>query len=270
MFCWLVKFNVLSLNIASHTKPNQNVKRIPTAVHAAVLERGEKMKYIVLLVVIICLALLSVLSMEKIDMYKQVLEVKGNRIGDMDVIIFPGSLLKKRIQSEVLVNFDNLTGFIDNSMKEQGNLGSCSKRLYWGGSTRVKDTGNILKLSSRVSFQLGICDKIIGNHHSPKVFTNVLWHLSLGWKNKPAITAKVDNIKGVSDWLENKLSLRYKKAFHIPIPEKCGTCNCMDTFKPKLDNAVFSKNGQDVMLKASVSFKKSDIFKATKCFIPAT
>ncbi len=208
---------------------------------------------------------------EEITVYEEDLKLGGDHNDAIEVTISKESLGQPRIESELIIDFDNLPHVVDSKMKALGNMGSCSRRVYWAGNTKVKGRGETLQLSSRVRYEQWACSKIFGNWLRTRIFRDtktVLWSLFLDWKEEPVVTAQVDNIKNFPDWVEEKLSLRHRKDLRFKIPRQCGACSCSDVkaeLKPKLDSVSFSGASQEVTLKASISFNNLSIGEITKC-----
>lgn len=75
-----------------------------------------------------------------------------------------------------------MTGTIDNYLSGRGDfIDGCSKRLFWAGSTSIRGTGEILKLSSRARYEQWKCIRILGKEVKTRLFRDtktVHWELS--------------------------------------------------------------------------------------------
>ena len=84
--------------------------------------------------------------------FNQSIKLKGRHIGDAKVTISEESGDNPRIQSKLIVNFDNLTDAVDSYMKSLGNIGKCSVRLYWIGDTEIVQPVTLDKGGENISY----------------------------------------------------------------------------------------------------------------------
>lgn len=197
------------------------------------------------------------------------IKFKGQKIGSVFTEKIKISEDADRIIVATPIEFDSITQAIDNYLKKQGDfIDGCSKRLYWVGGTSIRETGKVLKLSSRARYEQWSCTKIFGKRLKTRLFRDtktVHWELFFD-QEKSKIIARLTNIKNFPGSLERWFGLTFEKEIDIPVPEQCGKCSCKETVDPKLERADFSQPSDGkVVLEMAVSFKK-DFAMALRCF----
>lgn len=194
---------------------------------------------------------------------------KGQKIGSVFTENIKITEDVDRLVVTTPIEFHSFTGTVDAYLQGRGDfIDGCSKRLYWAGDTSIRGTGEILKLSSRVRYEQWICAKIFGKRLKTRLFRDtktVHWNLYLD-KEKLKIVARLKDIKNFSDSLERRLGLTFEKEIDIPVPEKCGKCQCDKAFDPRLERSNFDQSSGKVVLGMTVSFK-IDVATAAKCFL---
>ena len=130
---------------------------------------------------------------------------------------------------QLTASFPAFTGTLDRILRNEGNLNSCSQRIYWAGRSSIRRDGASLALSSRVRYEQWICG-FWGNHRIFRDTKTVHWSISV----KPArldkllIVAEVNNVKSLGDDLERLFGLRVREKIKIPLPAYCGSCECAE------------------------------------------
>ena len=178
---------------------------------------------------------------------------------------------KPRQTIELNAVFPNFSSAFDAHFSAKGNLRSCSNRFYWRGPTSIDRIGSDMRLSSKVAYEKWNCEggrllrfRIFG------IVGTIDWILEI----RPAplhelnIDARVTNIRGVDNNIENLFGLRFSDSIPIPLPPTCGTCTCT-TLAEKLDARLarvdFSRVEDDVILAAKFSVR-SDVGDLFACF----
>ena len=154
--------------------------------------------------------------------------------------------------STVLLRVEaRLTAFadvLDQVLGARGNIGSCSRRLYWVGETSVRGYGDALSLSSRVRYEQWICG-FLGDHRILRDTKTVEWRLFVEADRLDSIriSAQVENVRNFNNALERRLGLRVREDIAIPLPTDCGTCNCdqiTEALQPALEEVRFESAGE--------------------------
>ena len=230
------------------------------------------MHYHLIILLILTVTFIIPAFAQQITVHTQSVTHEGDRIGKLEVKIDEDSLIRERIQSELIVHFDNLPDFIDDFITSKGDLPrSCSKRLYWVGNTHVRNTGRNLDLSSRVRYEQWLCAWL-----KTWLFRDtktIDWHLEIQWGRRDSseriLVAQVDNIRNFPNWLEDWLGLRFRKKVSFSIPKRCGKCLCSEietVADPQLGSVNFSTDSSSrVVMTASVSFLNLPVESIEQC-----
>ena len=171
-------------------------------------------------------------------------------------------------------SFPSFTQTLDRELRKRGNFGGCSSRLYWAGSTSIRQHGASLKLSSRVryeQYEQWVCGiPIIGDERIFRDTKTVHWRVFV----EPArldnlrISAQVENVTNLQNDLERALGLRIREDLRIPLPAYCGKCQCsqiINSLRPVVEAAQFSRaDGGKVRLTVTFSVA-NDLTAALSC-----
>lgn len=122
------------------------------------------------------------------------------------------------------VTINDITSMIDKTLKKKGNLGSCSKRVYWKGNTKIVSAGkNKIVFESKIQFKSYTCGKVLGKKFTAKLGSKtqtIKWDLTLSKKKNGKLNFKwnvqdVDNFPGsLEQVLRDKLL--GKMSFGLP------------------------------------------------------
>ena len=202
----------------------------------------------------------------------QDIDVQGQTIGSIDGLKLgsdpnDASTLVVRLTA----NFPSFTHALDHILVTRGNLGSCSKRLYWVGNTSIREDGASLALSSRLRYEQWACGlPIIGDKRIFRDTKTVDWRVFVvpALLDNLRVTAQVENVRNLQNDLEERLDLRVREEISIPLPAYCGVCECseiMDALRPTVEAAQFS-HVEDDMMRLTISFSMaSDLSRALDC-----
>ena len=186
-------------------------------------------------------------------------EIFPSTVGNVGVELKPHQDDQSRFVVIVTTDVPNFTMVIDHVMKEMGNLGTCSRDLRWRGKTSIRYRGKSLGMRSSVVFQSRICKPKLKMAIFPRVPASVEWKLLMTPTplplplNELKITAEIENIEYLPYFIEKVLGLRIKESFSIPLPDKCGRCDCTQMFNkwiPELESVNFDGKGSDVQVRA--------------------
>jgi len=149
---------------------------------------------------------------------------------------------------------------------------ACEHRLYWVGATDVRALDAHLRLSSRVRYEFWQCIDLILVDVKTRILQDtksVTWKLYID----PApiddleISAELTNIEKFPDALERWFDLRVRKDIKIPIPLRCGQCQCSDivnTLRPRFESARFGETGGAIRVVVTFSVG-ADLTKLVPC-----
>lgn len=193
---------------------------------------------------------------------------QGQRVGSIENIRLDAP---SRLLISSTARFDSFSRTLDRILTSRGNFGSCPKRIFWAGNTSIRDAGESLALSSRARYEQWICSSTLG--FKTKLFRStftVHWRLFIrpGEIENIRIEARLENIDDFSDSLEELLGLRIKENIRIPVPVRCGECDCSQvtgSLNPALEGVGFSRDGETVRLKVTFSLE-GDLTGMLPCF----
>ena len=199
---------------------------------------------------------------------------RGKQIGKVNYINLTGDKSTPgKLQLKLAAIFPKFAANIDRLLKQRGNFGSCSKRLFWIGNTRVRDANRTLKLTSRIRYEQWTCVRVLGKTIKTRIFRDtksVDWRIYLKNKklSKLIIGARVQNVQNFPNFVERLLGLRVDHGTTIPIPIKCGRCSC-DSLSKSLDvrlvSARFTQKNRDTSVQLNFSFS-GNLGTALSCF----
>ena len=220
-------------------------------------------------IVIISILVISV-SLVHADNHDNLdIRFKDRSIGSITNIVIRGDAKDPSIiLIDVVAEFPSFADSIDRALKDIGNFGSCSKRIFWAGGTSFLDTGNVLRLASRARYEQWYCDKIFGKSRLFRDTKTIHWVVFVkhGPLDNIEIGARLQNIKNFPNWAERWLG-KVEKTTRIPIPVRCGKCACskvLPSLKPTLRSVKFSRMQHLITTEMSFSIK-GDFTKVLPC-----
>ena len=199
------------------------------------------------------------------------IEFQGETIGTIEGLsLEPTSDDPSTLLVRLTARFPLFTETLDRVLGEEGNFGSCSRRLYWAGSTSIDQYGASLKLSSRIRYEQWVCGvPFVGDQRIFRDTKTVDWRLFVepDRLDNLQISAQVENVRNLQNDLERALGLRVRENIRIPLPAYCGRCECSQVttaLRPTVEAARFSQEGGDVRVTVTFSVA-SDLTDALAC-----
>ena len=223
------------------------------------------------------LLLLPVLSFSNLgsastDKEAMEIEVHGRRIGTIESIKFKKHENQSRISILVDATFESFPEHLDDILGSKRNLlRRCTKRLYWRGDTSMRHGGEVLKMTSRLAYELWVCPgigQLRFKHLSDS--RRVDWTLSIrpGPIEDISLSAHLDNIVGVANWLEDLLDVNVTEDIKIDVPKFCGKCECSELanrLQPMFEGARFDIADSTTLDVSAVFSAKNDIAGVLQC-----
>ena len=174
-----------------------------------------------------------------------------------------------RLLLSLSAKFSSFGTNLDRILTRRGNLGSCTKRLYWTGDTSIlRSTGAALQLRSRARFELWYCDDFFGSGRLIRDTKSLSWlaYIEPAPINEIHLVARVQNIRNFPNWIERWIG-ELERKIRIPIPITCGSCSCTDMFdslNARLSSINFTHEGQAVEMNAVFSIS-GNLTVALRC-----
>ena len=199
-----------------------------------------------------------------------------------DLRILPGQGENTRI--EIKAMFSSFPENLDQVLIAKKDLAEgCKYKLHWRGQTSIRGAeASKLHLSSGLAFEQWICfpkRRILGvtvplnklNFNLLGDAVTVQWTLFVN----PAridelhVSAKLTNIVGYPDWLEDLFGLQITRNIKVRIPDLCERCKCSEIIEGTaltFEGATFSvENERDVKVVATVAVS-NDLAAVLGCF----
>ncbi|MDE0447555.1 MAG: hypothetical protein OXH96_12860 [Spirochaetaceae bacterium] len=195
--------------------------------------------------------------------------LEGRQVGTIESIDMwsdPGNAA--RVNVAVKAVFSDLAADLDRYLAGKGYFQSrCSRRIYWVGDTAVLDAGVALRLASRVRYEHWACSSL-GDARLLQETREVHWSVTVPRApvDRIVVAAALDDIVDFPDAVERTFGLRVREEIPIPLPEKCGACNCADVIellRPVFEAIAFANRNGSVQVTATLS--TADPWQAMAC-----
>ena len=169
----------------------------------------------------------------------------------------------------------SLPDTIDKYLIEKGDLETdhWSKRVYWRGSTEMRQGGDELSLSSRVTYDQWVRIELLGTEIKTRLLQDTKW---IEWTLKIAsagldslrLVVEVTNIKGLPSFIKDDLFKdAYRTEIVVPLPSNCGSCRCNDLVErmgAKYHGSEFALVEGDTV-RIDIEFTVEDVPEVLKC-----
>ena len=162
--------------------------------------------------------------------------------------LVPDATDTNRGNAIITARFDHFLRDLDKHLTDSGDLTNSNwYSVYWVGKSRIISADYDLRLSSLVRGEVAFI----------KVPTRVRWKVFVN----PApltdvvMTAQITDIDNFPDDLERLFKLRMREDMKIPIPVKCGPCDCakfIEVSQPAFESISFSQTSE--ILTVAITF----------------
>ena len=221
----------------------------------------------------LAVAILVICFMSSVSAAQLPITHKGRPIGNVEAPKIQHDIDNQKLSISLTVNFSDFTKNLDQILASKGNFGSFHTRIYWNGNTSVRNTGKSLGLSSRLRYEKWWSKKVLGKRIKGRIFRDtktVYWRLFINpaSKDKIKIDARVENIRNFPNDLERFLTKRIPQEITVPIPVRCGNCDCSritDSRKLELKSVNFSEADGTISLRVGLSIMTNVNGKLTDC-----
>ena len=124
-------------------------------------------------------------------------------------VLEPPMIDGTRLVIQAWIEAPSLFASLDALTVGRGNLGSCTRRLYWVGPTRLSrsPTDGVLAVTSRARYELWICESWLTTllSRDTKTIDMLAWPSWNAEDRSLALTYRIDNIRNFPNDLENLL-----------------------------------------------------------------
>ncbi len=173
-----------------------------------------------------------------------------------------------RMNIVVKASFPDFEADLDRYLRGKGLFQNrCSRRIQWVGGTSIRETGAVLRLSSRVRYEQWACSSL-GNVRLLSQTRSVHWSMyaTRAPIDEVAVTATLDDIVDFPDRMERMFGLRVREQIPIPLPPACGKCDCakvIEWLQPAFEAIAFSERGG--RMEVTTTFSTGDPWQAMTC-----
>ena len=195
--------------------------------------------------------------------------LEGRQVGAVESIDMwsdPGNTA--RVNVMVKASFDDFEADLDRYLDGKGYFQNrCSQRIYWVGDTAIREAGTALRLTSRVRYEQWACSSL-GEARLLRETRAVQWSVRVPRApiERVVVAAALEDIVDFPDAVERMFGLRVSEEIPIPLPERCGTCDCdevVELLKPVFEAIAFTDRGD--RLEITFTLSTADPWQAMAC-----